>query len=255
MGYSRQAYYKQIRSRSEWLIKKQKILESVNEIRKELPKTGTIKIMEHCQEYWMSQGIKIGRDKTFNLLRENGMLQRRRKRYKPQTTWSNHWLRKHPDLIKHSTFDRPNQLWVSDITYLPMGKGWCYLFLTTDAVSRKVVGYHVSRRLDASSALKALSMAITENPVRDRLIHHSDRGVQYCSHSYVKKLNQHDIKISMTQSGSPYDNAIAERINGILKHELIFPFGDLNSIEEVKNRVKHAIASYNHLRLHQSIGY
>lgn len=255
LGYSRQAYYKQVRSRSEWLIKSQKILASVQEIRQELPKTGTIKILEHCQANWKKQGIKIGRDKTFNLLRERGLLQRKHRRSKPQTTWSNHWLRKHPDLTKHTTFTEPNQLWVSDITYLELGEYWCYLFLITDAVSRKIVGYEVSRRLDTSSALKALQMAIDQNPVTDGLIHHSDRGIQYCSHSYIKKLGKYNVSVSMTQTGSPYDNAIAERINGIMKNELIYPFGKLHDIQHAKIRVQKAVVKYNEMRLHQSIGY
>lgn len=255
LGYSRQAYYKQLRSRSEWLLKSKVILESVREIRKTLPKTGTLKIIEHCRDNWKQEGIKIGRDKTFSLLRENGLLQRKHKRNKPQTTWSNHWLKKHPDLIKHQTFSRPNELWVSDITYLPLPLNWCYLFLITDAVSRRIVGYHVAKGLDTTGALKALNMALVQNKDRVGLIHHSDRGIQYCSHAYVNMLSKQSIKISMTQTGSPYDNAIAERINGIIKHELIFPHGPLTDLEHARETVTIAVNRYNNIRLHQSLNY
>ena len=255
LGYSRQAYYKQLKTRSEWLVKRNIILDSVNAIRQVLPKTGTIKLMVHCQNNCKQQGIKIGRDKTFDLLREQGLLQRKRKRTKPQTTWSNHWLKKHPDLIKNQTFSKPNQLWVSDITYLPTLKGWCYLFLIMDAISRKIVGYHVSRNLDSNSAVRALQMALNTNTELHGLIHHSDRGIQYCRHSYIKMLNKHDISVSMTQSGNPYDNAKAERINGTIKNELIYPFGQIVDVEEAKRRVQEAVSRYNNIRLHQNLSY
>ncbi len=255
LGYTRQAYYKQIRNRSEWLEKRQQIVDSVNSIRKELPKTGTVKIHAHFRQQWAAQGIKIGRDKTFDVLRESGLLQRKRKRSKPQTTWSAHWRKKHPDLAKNTIVTRANELWVSDITYLPINASWCYLFLITDAYSHKIVGYHVSYRLDTSAALQALQMALSERKDTAELIHHSDRGIQYCSHSYVRLLKKNRIRVSMTQSGSPYDNAIAERINGIVKHELIYPFGELTSLEQAKTRVKEAVTKYNNLRLHQSLQY
>lgn len=255
LGYSRQAYYKQLRNRSEWLLKSKIIVDSVREIRSTLPKTGTLKLIEHCQGQWKQEGIKIGRDKTFNILREHGLLQRKHKRTKPQTTWSNHWLRKHPNLIKDMKFDQPNQLWVSDITYLPMPTGWCYLFLITDGFSRKIVGYNVSNGLDANAAVKALKMALSHNPNTEGLIHHSDRGIQYCSHAYVQVLQKGKVQISMTQTGSPYDNAIAERVNGIIKHELIFPFGKLINLEHARSTVMTAVKRYNQQRLHTSLNY
>jgi transposase InsO family protein len=255
LGYSRQAYYKQVRTQSEWVLKNQIIIESVHQIREHLPKTGTVKIWKECQKKWYNKGIKIGRDKTFNLLREQGLLQRKHRKKKPQTTMSNHWFKKYPDLIKENEFTRPNQLWVSDITYIDINSSWAYLFLITDAVSHKIVGHHLSNRIDTLAAIEALNKAIkTEKPNKE-LIHHSDRGIQYCSHAYTRVLGKHGINISMTQSGSPYDNAIAERINGILKHELIFPFGKLFTIEQAQKRINTAVRNYNSLRLHQSIGY
>lgn len=255
LGYSRQAYYKQLRQRSEWAVKAQVITESVRQIRASLPQTGTVKILEHCRSSWDAQGIKIGRDKTYQLLREQGLLLRKRRSKKPKTTWSNHWLKRYPDLVKHHRFTKPNQLWVSDITYVNVDQAWCYLFLITDAVSRKIVGYHLSRRIDTSSAISALKMAINQNQVTHALIHHSDRGIQYCSKRYTRLLEQHNIGISMTQSGSPYDNAIAERINGIIKNELIYPFGKLTCLKDAKKRVIKAVESYNSKRLHQSLNY
>ena len=255
LGYSRQAYYKQIRHQSEWLFKTSIIVDSVNQLRIDLPKTGTVKIHKQYQQEWAENGIKIGRDKTFNILRENGLLQRKRRQSKPQTTMSKHWLKKYPDLVKGKSFMYANQLWVSDITYLKVNQKWAYLFLITDAVSHKIVGYHLSKRMDSLSAVMALKMALkNENPAKN-LIHHSDRGIQYCSHSYTNILHKKNIKISMTQSGSPYDNAIAERINGILKHELIYPFGDMNTMSDAEIGVNKAIMKYNTMRLHQSINY
>ena len=259
LGYSRQAYYKQLKRQALWLVKRQAILDSIHEVRKDLPMTGTVKLVQHLQGQWATNGIKVGRDKTNSILREEGMLLRRRKRNKPQTTWSKHWLKKHPNLIKGKRFERSNQLWVSDITYISVNSKWMYLFLITDAVSHRVVGYHLSRGMDTSAGIKALEMAITNEGIQKHnangLIHHSDRGIQYCSKRYVKYLKSEGIRISMTQTGSPYDNAVAERINGILKHELIYPFGAINSFSEAYERVDRAIYKYNHLRLHQNNNY
>ena len=185
LGYSRQAYYKQLRIKSEWLLKNQIIVESVHQIRTDLPKTGTVKILKECQQKWAEKGIKIGRDKTFNLLREEGLLQRKHRKRKPQTTMSKHWFKKYPDLIKDQEFTRPNQLWVSDITYIDINSTWAYLFLITDAVSHKIVGHHLSNRIDTAAAIEALDKALEKEKPKAELIHHSDRGIQYCSHAYT----------------------------------------------------------------------
>lgn len=257
LGRSRQAYYKQIRSQSEKQFQEMVVLEAVREIRRELPQTGTVKLIRECRETWESKGIRMGRDRTYSLLRDHHMLLRKTKKTRPKTTWSKHWLNKYSNLIQEVSFTHPNQLWVADITYLPIESPgrWCYLFLITDAVSRKIVGYHVSKGLDARSAEKALSMALKQNADTKGLIHHSDRGIQYCSNSYVKKLKMNGMRISMTQTGSPYENALAERINGIIKHELIYPFGAIATIQEASNRVEKAVQLYNRKRLHSSIGY
>lgn len=256
LGYSRQAYYKQITQTKQRLYQEQVVLNAVQDIRKDLPKTGTIKLIRHCTARWQQQGIKIGRDKTFKLLRENNLLLRRHKRSKPQTTWSKHWLHKYPDLVKGRSFSLPNELWVADITYLPAAAGkWYYASLITDAVTKQVVGFNVSASLDAFSTTKALEMAIKKNPDAQQTIHHSDRGIQYCSKAYVAKLEASNIQISMTETSLPTDNAIAERINGILKNELILPFGPILNLEHAKKVVAEAVKKHNGLRLHQHLDY
>jgi transposase InsO family protein len=197
--------------------------------------------------------IIIGRDAFFDLLSECNLLVRKRKRRKPITTFSDHWMRKYPNLIEGFYPTAPNQLWVSDITYIIVGNGFAYLSLITDAYSRKIVGFYLSIDLSADGCIRALEMALDNNPVLRRLIHHSDRGSQYCCSDYVKILNDNFIKISMTQNGDPRENAIAERVNGILKDELLEK-SHLNYGEAVRN-VSIAISIYNHQRPHGCIDY
>ena len=197
--------------------------------------------------------ISIGRDAFFDLLSERKLLVRKRKRIKPITTFSDHWMRKYPNLIEGFYPTAPNQLWVSDITYVVVGDGFAYLSLITDAYSRKIVGFYISVDLSAEGCIKALKMALNNNPVLGRLIHHSDRGSQYCCSDYVKILNDINIKISMTQNGDPRENAIAERVNGILKDELLDKVY-LDYKQAVKG-VSVAISTYNHQRPHGSIDY
>lgn len=242
------------------LIREEAIIKMVNTCRERMPKTGTVKLLEHFRQSWFSQGIHVGRDSLNTILRSHNLLIRKRRRSVPKTTNSFHSFRCYPDLINASKneYIKPNQVWVSDITYVPIEgpKKWCYLFLITDLVSKKIVGYHLSGNMSTTSAINALKMAIQNNNKHiKRLIHHSDRGVQYCSDKYVRMLKENDILISMTQSGSPYDNAVAERINGILKHELIYPFGKMQNIEQARQRVKIAIDTYNTQRKHMSVNY
>ncbi|MGQ8338999.1 IS3 family transposase, partial [Sunxiuqinia sp. A32] len=168
------------------------------------------------------------------------------------TTNSNHWFRKYPNLIKGFKPSRPNQLWVSDITYIRTDQGFLYLFLITDAYSRRIVGYRLAENMDSNHAVNSLQDAIRNScqPLNG-LIHHSDRGLQYCSHPYVNTLKQHQIAISMTESGDPLDNAIAERVNGILKDEYI------NRVVEqsgtvTKAKLDQIISKYNNQRPHLS---
>jgi len=192
----------------------------------------------------------MGRDAFFELLRANGLLVRR-KRYRARTTFSCHRFRKYQDLIRDMVPQRANQLWVSDITYIRIGKDFAYLSLVTDAYSRKIIGFCLSHDLSTDNCLSALRMALATRVVDLPLIHHSDRGTQYCSQAYTKLLNTRGIAISMTQSGNPRDNAIAERVNGILKQELLKESYD--NINLAYKSVKQAISIYNTLRPHSSL--
>lgn len=192
----------------------------------------------------------MGRDAFFELLRANGLLVRRKRSY-ARTTFSYHRFRKYPDLARELVPGRANQLWVSDITYIRVGQDFAYLSLVTDAYSRKIIGFCLSHDLSTDSCLKALKMALVTRLTDLPLIHHSDRGIQYCSRAYIHLLKKKGIGISMTQSGNPRDNAIAERVNGILKQELLKEYYD--NIGIAYTNIKQAIAIYNTLRPHSSV--
>ena len=195
-----------------------------------------------------------GRDKLYQLLQENHLNLKLPKRR--HTTNSNHRYHKYTNLIKGLELTRPNQLWVSDITYIDLEEGCCYLHLVTDAYSRKIVGWMLSDTLGASATIAALKAAIDQTGRDDLsdLIHHSDRGVQYCCNAYVSELNAHNIKISMTEDYKPTDNAIAERVNGIIKQELLYRIRRFSSIREARERIERFIDFYNNRRPHSSIG-
>lgn len=196
-------------------------------------------------------GFQIGRDAMFELLSERGLLVRKRRRSGCVTTFSKHRFKKYPNIIRDFIPIAPNQLWVSDITYIHLENGFAYLSLITDAYSRKIVGFYLSKDLSAKGPLNALKMAIKTNDIISGLIHHSDRGVQYCCDAYVKLLADEKIKISMTENGDPLENAIAERVNGILKQELlqeVFP-----DFITASKEVAIACSTYNHIRPHGSI--
>lgn len=200
----------------------------------------------------MKQKISIGRDAFFNLLAKNKLLVRNRKR-SVNTTNSKHFFYRYPNLVKAFTPLHAHELWVADITYIPIKDRFAYLFLITDAYSRKIVGFHVSDNMRVDSAVIALQKALDQKPADAIVIHHSDRGMQYCSNEYVKLLQLHHALISMTQNGDPYENAMAERVNGILKTELI-----AESYQDVKEAMQHitrCITIYNYRRVHSSINY
>lgn len=227
------------------------ILEKVQLIRSEQPKIGVIKLRVMLQDELEQEHLKIGRDCFFRLLRENGMLIKSKRRY-AVTTNSHHYFKIWPDLVNRRSAIMPEEIWVSDITYIRCKSGFAYLSLVTDAYSRKIVGYNLSRNLKAEGCIKAFTMAINGRVYPQRpLIHHSDRGIQYCCDAYVQLLLQHQIGISMTQSGSPYDNAIAERVNGILKNEYGLNQTQL-SFDQAEQAVKSAIYLYNFQRPHFS---
>jgi transposase InsO family protein len=253
LGYSRQAYYQCKRQSEKESLQHDLLINEVLTIRKTQKRLGCRKLLYKLEPFMQEHSVHIGRDAFFNVLSERGLLVRRRKRRKPITTFSDHWMRKHPNLIEGFYPTAPNQLWVSDITYILVGSGFAYLSLITDAYSRKIVGFYLSVDLSAEGCIRALKMALTKNPHLGRLIHHSDRGSQYCCSDYVKILNDYFIRISMTQNGDPKENAIAERVNGVLKDELLEKvYLDYN---QAIRGVSAAISTYNHLRPHGSIDY
>lgn len=215
-GKTRHAYYDAVWRKENSLVKEDVILQEVMNVRKELPSLGTRKLHYVLQPKLASHKIIIGRDYLFDLLAEHRLLIRRRKR-KVITTDSRHWMRKYNNLIKTITVNRPEQVWVSDITYIRMINQWGYLSLITDAYSRKIMGYSFRNDLAAEGCIEALRMALNNRKYDEQIIHHLDRGSQYCSHQYVNLLLQNKIAISMTENGDPYENALAERMNGILK--------------------------------------
>ncbi|MDX8573770.1 IS3 family transposase, partial [Elizabethkingia sp. HX QKY] len=222
--------------------------ESVLFIRRQMPRLGVRKLYYLLS---LSGKIHVGRDKLFSILREEGLLVSRRRKY-TATTNSKHWLRKYPNLTQNISLERPEQLWVADITYIDTLEGNAYLHLLTDAYSKQIMGYELCDTMEASSTLKALKMALGKRKYKaSELIHHSDRGLQYCSKLYTDCLKENGINISMTENGDPYENAIAERVNGILKDEFGL-YDKFENILQAKELAKQSIQIYNQLRPHLS---
>ncbi len=219
-----------------------------------MPRIGTRKLHYMLTDTLQKHNISIGRNKLFDLLAEYGLLVRLPRRKRVSTTDSNHPFRKYPNLIRELQVARPDHLWVSDITYLSLTDGFCYLSLVTDAYSRKIIGYCLYPTLKKEGPVQALKMAVSDRVYRQPLIHHSDRGLQYCCNDYTGLLVQSGISISMTEKGDPYENAIAERVNGILKTEFDLD-RDFSSFNEAKDAVDKAIDVYNHQRPHASCNY
>ena len=254
-GKTRQGYYKQIKNIEKTALNEELVLNTVREIKRKSKtnRWGARKLKGLVNEALSGTGIRVGRDKLFDLLRANNMLVRKRKR-KFFTTDSHHWLRKYENLIMNKKLTGPNQLWVADITYVQdRNDDVYYLYLLTDAYSQKIVGWHISMNLKADSAVKALKPALRDNKGRiDELIHHSDRGVQYCSKKYVKLLKDNEIGISMTKPASPQENAIAERINGILKEEWLYD-ADFGNMSSARKQIGDMVNIYNNYRPHNSL--
>ena len=251
LGYSRQSYYQGIDYIYQKAYESDVIIEEVLRHRKQLKRIGTRKLLDEMQSFLTAHCFKIGRDALFDLLADRGLLITKRKRRGCVTTLSKHRFKKYPNIVRDFIPIAPNQLWVSDITYIHLDQGFAYLSLITDAYSRKIVGFYLSRDLSAKGPLAALKMALSSNPLHQGLIHHSDRGVQYCCDEYVRLLERHEVKISMTEKGDPLENALAERVNGILKQELleeVFP-----DFVTAQREVAVACSTYNHLRPHGSI--
>jgi putative transposase len=248
-GIDRQVYYRKIKRRKAKQDKAKQVVDMVLEIRRAMSRIGSKKL------YFLMHKelnlLKIGRDKFIDILRANHLLIVPKRSYHI-TTNSHHRFRKYKNQILDLQIDRPEQVWVSDITYIGKRNKPCYLSLITDAYSKKIVGYNVSDNLNTESSLAALKAAIKQRKNKQiPLIHHSDRGLQYCANDYQKTLKRNDIQPSMTQNSDPYENAVAERVNGILKQEFnIDKFNkDLNIMKQI---VKESIEIYNEKRPHYS---
>ena len=252
MGYSRQYYYK-LQKEAVVIIERQvQVKHLVDKERKQMPRLGTRKIYHRIAPQLKAAGLKVGRDKLFAWMRQYGLLIQPKKRY-VQTTMSKHWMRKYPNLVKDTTIMRPEQVWVSDITYIKTEEGNCYLNMITDAYSRKIVGYALDDNMEAANMVKALKMALKDRQDKQtQLIHHSDRGVQYCSQDYIEVAVSNQIKMSMTENGDPYENALAERMNRTIKEE----FGLDNIVKtktQVRQVVEESIELYNYHRPHLAL--
>ncbi|RAR46195.1 IS3 family transposase [Flavobacterium lacus] len=257
LGLTRQSYYQHFWQEELVSIEHELVLQRVLEIRENHRHIGTRKLYEMLQPFLLEHQIKIGRDALFDLLASNCLLVRRKKR-KITTTDSYHRFKKYPNLIRDFVPQKSNQLWVSDITYWKISNGFVYISFITDAYSRKIVGYHVAQTMEAVETIEALKMAISgflnEPDCPFQLTHHSDRGMQYCSDMYVRLLKNNNINISMTENGDPLENAIAERINGIIKEEYLNDY-TVDTIEQAKELLSAVVKLYNNERPHQSIGF
>jgi transposase InsO family protein len=250
-GHSKQAYYQRSKYNYKEEVKSEIICQLIEKQRKIMPKIGGRKLLRLIEPD-LPEELRMGRDAFFGFLREKGFLVRS-PRNRVRTTYSNHWMHKYPNLVKGFTPTGPHQLWVSDITYILTSDGFVYLSLITDAYSRKIIGWALGDTLEARHSVAALNMAIVQLPRGiKRVFHHSDRGVQYCSNEYVKILSKRKFRISMTESGDPRDNAIAERVNGILKGEWLNQM-KLSSIGQASEKLGEIIRVYNEHRPHSSI--
>lgn len=253
-GKTRQAFYDHGWHSSDEALQEAFIINRVKQVREQVEGIGGLQLHNMLKEEMQLYGMYIGRDHFYELLRKHNLLLKRKKRY-CITTNSNHLYYKWPDLTGNINVTAIEQLWVSDITYLRTESSFVYLSLITDAYSRKIMGYHVSQQLKAQGCIIALKKAISglcASNTNRKLIHHSDRGIQYCCEAYTSILQQNNISISMTQTGSPYDNAVAERVNGILKHQLGLGKVFKNYASAV-TATCNAINAYNCLRPHMSI--
>jgi len=249
----RDAFYKyQKRYRTKKSVEN-KVVNLVEKSRQTLPREGTRKLMKSLKNEFKKNNLKIGRDRLFRILRENDLLIKRKK-YTSRTTYSYHRFYKHKNIIKDLNINSANQVWASDITYIRTINGFCYLALITDMHSRKIVGYDLSDSLELNGCIRALNKAIYQAKNTEGIIHHSDRGIQYCSNQYTTILKRKKMDISMTEDNHCYENALAERVNGILKDEFYLD-QTFTSLTHAKRAAKNAINLYNSKRLHLSLDY
>lgn len=250
-GKGRSALYDHSRRQETRNFSDDIIIQHVHRLRKAMPRLGTRKLHYLLVPQLEQHGIKLGRDQLFDLLATHKLLIRQRKR-KVITTDSRHWMHKYPNLVGTSVATRPEQLWVSDITYIRLTNQWGYLSLITDAYSRQIMGHCFRTDMSAQGCVDALQMALRNRsyPSAD-LMHHSDRGAQYCSAEYVKLLQANQVSISMTENGDPYENALAERMNGIIKGEFNL-YESRIGFEATKSLITTSINTYNQQRPHGS---
>lgn len=254
MGISRQAHYQWQRRRADDEAKFERVIELVKEKRLRQPRLGTRKLHHLIRPMLAGEGLSLGRDGLFDLLRWNRLLVLPRRAYY-KTTNSHHRFRRHPNLLKAGPdqvrAEASEQVWVADITYLPTRGRCAYLSLVTDAYSRKIVGYHVHDSLHTAEVCRALTMALKGRQGNRRLVHHSDRGIQYCANEYQAIHLKYGLTCSMTDGYDCYQNALAERINGILKQEFLLQLPD--DLHEARRMVSQSIAIYNTERPHCSL--
>jgi transposase InsO family protein len=251
MRRSRQSYYQSLKSKAKRLSDEATLLQAVQSIRQQMPRLGGRKLHFMIQETLMENAIKIGRDNFFEWLRKHDLLVHPKRQY-VHTTQSYHRFWVYDNLTEGMTVQKINQLWVSDITYLRTLEGFCYLALITDAHSRKIVGYDVSESLELTGCMRALRSALQTASDLRQLIHHSDRGIQYCSGQYTELLKARGIKISMAARGNCYENALAERVNGILKDEFNLDI-TFKSKKQAIDAVHQSIYIYNQHRPHWAL--
>jgi putative transposase len=248
-GIDRQVYYRRIKRKINRQNKATEAVSMIIELRKSMPRLGTKKLYHLLSDEF--QSIKIGRDKLFDILRANHLLIQPKRSYHI-TSNSHHRFRKHQNQILDLEINRPDQVWVSDITYIGKREKPCYVSIVTDAYSKKIMGHYVADNMNTESSVMALKMAIKQRKdKRIPLIHHSDRGLQYCANDYQSVLSENGILPSMTQNSDPYENAVAERINGILKQEFMIDKYN-QDLKIMKCIVKEAINTYNQQRPHYS---
>lgn len=252
-GVSRQAFYQYQKRQATERLKKEMVIQLVCQVRVRQPNIGVRKLYHLLKPKFDKLGVQLGRDGLFRLLRDQGLLVACPTRQQ-RTTCANHRFYQYPNRITDLVVDRVHQVFVADITYLQTLDGFVYLALMTDLFSRKIVGFDVSDSLSVEGAIRACKMAIRPVTNTYALIHHSDRGIQYCCHAYTQLLDSRGIQLSMTQNGDVYQNAIAERVNGILKIDFLLNH-TFKSIQQAITRVKQSVSIYNTERPHLSLGY
>ncbi|HEY9169201.1 MAG TPA: IS3 family transposase [Lutibacter sp.] len=250
---SKQAFYKRLKSQQTKVIQEQILIQLVRDYRKLVSqKTGGIKLHHELKSQMKTLNIKIGRDKFYRFLRAHNLLVPKRRNYHT-TTNSNHLFHKYKNLVKDKVPTRPEQLWVSDITYIKTQNGHNYLALVTDAYSKQIMGYKLDNHMKVSLCLDALKIAIKNRKYpNEKIIHHSDRGFQYCNPKYTEFAEQNGIIMSMTEQYDPYENAVAERVNRTLKYEYALK-KTIKNTALAQKMVKNAVYIYNHLRTHFSL--